>query len=455
MAKVSASRAGLPSATKSKGVGSRRAAPKSASEKVAAAAEAEKVAMAKADVASARKVATTHAARLEDALEHVKQEQVQRAVGALQKHVQLHRKKVREEKERRDLLDDDADMSDGEVDLEASHSPQDTVFVNFALKRAAVSTKLSDKMHRIPVRHPMSVLGANRAICLFVKDKAEAEKWLASNPITGLKKIISLHQLRTQYQRFQARRDLAAMYDSFLADERIIVMLPKVLGRRSFYNTSKRPTPITIATKGSAAGSLEARAKQSVESAYFSFQGTLTSVRAALIKMTTDDITENVMDVIASVAPRLPAGGWDNVLSIHIKTGNSASLPVYASLPENQAKKAEDDDEDAGDEKKDGKTKGKKSTKAEDVKSTPAKKQKRKAPDSPEDAADEETDAQEAEAAKATPAKKAKKTPAKSAKKTTATTTPAKSAVKQPKSAVKSAAKSAAKSNKKPRKASA
>ncbi|GBG30742.1 Ribosomal L1 domain-containing protein 1 [Hondaea fermentalgiana] len=347
MAKVSAPKsveaakmAGLPVKNKSKGAG-KRAAPTPKVERKKRAEEAEAAKTAKADKKIEKKTESSHEERLAQASEKVNPDQVLRAAQALSKHVKLHRKKVREERKKRDLLDDD-DEDDGPLDdkdLEASYDSKDIVFVNFALKRAAPGTKLSYKMHKIPIRHPMSKLGSDRDICVFVKDKAEAEKLFESNPIPGVKKIISLQQVRTQYSRFQARRDLAAMYDSFLADDRIICMLPTALGKRSFYNTSKRPTPINLVTKGAVAGTLSGRAERSLASAYFSFQGTLTSVRTALIKMDPEMISDNIMDVIAGSVPRLP-GGWDNLLSIHIKTGNSAALPVYATTPDSTASEA-------------------------------------------------------------------------------------------------------------------
>ena len=51
---------------------------------------------------------------------------------------------------------------------------------------------------------------------------------LAHRQVDGMAKIITLDKLRTDYKRFEQKRELLATYDMFLADDRILPMLCKV-----------------------------------------------------------------------------------------------------------------------------------------------------------------------------------------------------------------------------------
>ena len=43
-------------------------------------------------------------------------------------------------------------------------------------------------------------------------------------------KVVGTSKLRTKYESHEAKRNLCAAYDLFLADERILPSLPKLLG---------------------------------------------------------------------------------------------------------------------------------------------------------------------------------------------------------------------------------
>lgn len=48
--------------------------------------------------------------------------------------------------------------------------------------------------------------------------------------IGKIAKVIGLSKLRTKHESFEAKRQLCAQYDLFLADDRILSYLPKLLG---------------------------------------------------------------------------------------------------------------------------------------------------------------------------------------------------------------------------------
>lgn len=57
-----------------------------------------------------------------------------------------------------------------------------------------------------------------------------AKKRLMAGQAAGVAKVIGTSKLRTKYESHEAKRNLCAEYDLFLADERILPSLPKLLG---------------------------------------------------------------------------------------------------------------------------------------------------------------------------------------------------------------------------------
>merc|ERR1712170_87664 len=79
-------------------------------------------------------------------------------------------------------------------------------------------------------------------ICLFVKDldkdsrdyeavSRHYKELLSSKGVPDITEIIPLQQLKKEYQPFEAKRKLSNHCDIFLADVRIIRLLPKLLGK--------------------------------------------------------------------------------------------------------------------------------------------------------------------------------------------------------------------------------
>ena len=91
-----------------------------------------------------------------------------------------------------------------------------------------------DKPIRIPIPHPIHA-AEGAEVCLFVKDhKGEGHKAAKSKVrqerVAGVAKVVGLSKLRTKYEGHEAKRQLCSSYDLFAADERILPVLPKLLG---------------------------------------------------------------------------------------------------------------------------------------------------------------------------------------------------------------------------------
>ena len=57
------------------------------------------------------------------------------------------------------------------------------------------------------------------------------QKWLHQQK-AGIKKVVGISKLKTKYEAPEAKRQLASSFDLFLADERIVPSLPKLIGKQ-------------------------------------------------------------------------------------------------------------------------------------------------------------------------------------------------------------------------------
>lgn len=58
----------------------------------------------------------------------------------------------------------------------------------------------------------------------------EAKKRVKREELSRVAKVVGLSKLKTKYESHESKRQLCAAYDLFVADERIIPSLPKLLG---------------------------------------------------------------------------------------------------------------------------------------------------------------------------------------------------------------------------------
>mmetsp|Transcript_15113 Transcript_15113/g.17119 ORF Transcript_15113/g.17119 Transcript_15113/m.17119 type:complete len:316 (+) Transcript_15113:76-1023(+) len=269
-----------------------------------------------------------YAKRRKEALEHVEREQVKKCAKALLKHVSLVEKKKKEGKKRKaDLFDEVENDSDRLVE----HDTGKVVQLVFTLRSTPAESFKTLKGHKINIPNPLIKISKDLDVCLLVKDKAEVKKVLEEKSVESVQKVISLKQLRTQYHTFQAKRDLLATYDVFLADDRIVCMLPKTLGQ-IFYKGPKKPVPVRLFHRNKPLN-FEKRIRDSLEATYFYLRGSCCSVKIGRTCFTLDQICENALETITTAVHHIPKR-WQNVQAIHMKTGKSMSLPIYNSVPD-------------------------------------------------------------------------------------------------------------------------
>lgn len=158
---------------------------------------------------------------------------------------------------------------------------------------------------------------------------------------------MGVEKLRKRYKSYEQKRALAAEFDFFLVDDRIIKIVADFLGK-SFYGTkSKRPVPIRL-TAGARidktakkdakepenlVGTAQGIAKEietALKSTYLSLSASAnSSIKIGLLSMTPQQLTENTAAVVEAVVPKHIEHGWRNVRALHIKGPQTKALPVW------------------------------------------------------------------------------------------------------------------------------
>jgi ribosome biogenesis protein UTP30 len=73
------------------------------------------------------------------------------------------------------------------------------------------------------------------SICLITKDpQREYKDLLGSHKIEFISRVVGIKKLKGKFKPFEARRMLLKENEMFLADERVIPLLPGLLGKKWF-----------------------------------------------------------------------------------------------------------------------------------------------------------------------------------------------------------------------------
>lgn len=150
-------------------------------------------------------------------------------------------------------------------------------------------------------------------------------------------KVLSFSKLRTSYKQFKDKRELRDRFDVFLADERIVPMLGKLLGK-TFFDRKKQP----VAVKVTKPGKLASQIKEATSSARFVLKaGTCVALNLAHTDLSEKACVENVLAGVDAVVDLVPKK-WSNVLQVSLKLPESAALPLFNASPNRLATTAPD-----------------------------------------------------------------------------------------------------------------
>ncbi|BGP20189.1 hypothetical protein JCM10213_005957 [Rhodosporidiobolus nylandii] len=239
----------------------------------------------------------------------VNQQQCEKAMNALLAHVQ----RIQEKREETELL--------GEQ--------EEKVFLVVGLK-----TPPKREVHkpiRIPVPHP--VLNPKESpVTLFVKDPQRHYKDLLPElKINFISRVVGLDKLQKKHKTFEAKRALLKEADLFLVDDRVMVEVGKSIGKM-WRDAKKQPIPVALQRKD-----LKAELERAIASTYLNVgTGTSLSIKIGTTSLhSAAELLANLQAVLPYLASRIPntPATFSNILSLHLKTSTSTSLPIYnASL---------------------------------------------------------------------------------------------------------------------------
>jgi len=212
---------------------------------------------------------------------------------------------------------------------------------------------------KIPLPHSLNA-DAESTICIITADPQRAYKnMVASDDFPDalrkqITRVVDLTHLKAKFKAYEAQRKLFADHDIFLADDRIINQLPKVLGKTFFKTTAKRPIPVVLMAarervdgkrvarpKGSKRDPAEnvnarplpeivAEIQKAMSSALVHLSpSTNTAVKVGYAGWPAEHLAANIEAVAAALVDRFVPQKWDNVRSLYIKGPETAALPLW------------------------------------------------------------------------------------------------------------------------------
>jgi ribosome biogenesis protein UTP30 len=238
-------------------------------------------------------------------------------------------------------------------------------------------------------------------ICLITADpppgNPDAYKDLKKHPDfpkdlkEKLRKVIRFSKLAKNYKSFESRRKLLAEYDVFLADERIVHLIPSALGSVFYKSGTKRPISVSLTgkelwgkkQKKTALDRLKPKQRgapgegpavigkpedvgAAIETALSTIVVNLSpttslSIKVAYAGWPAEWIAANVSAAVEKIVPKYVPGQWNGVKSLYIKGPDTAALPIYMTEEIWDADRVLDEGEEPAVEERPKKVRGKKS----------------------------------------------------------------------------------------------
>ncbi|KAH6792632.1 hypothetical protein C2S52_003109 [Perilla frutescens var. hirtella] len=220
--------------------------------------------------------------------------------------------------------------SNGGDDEEEGEESDDFIYLSITLKKVP-PRNLTLAPHRILLRHPLlSQDYSSLNICLIVDGKRitaeSAQKILFGQGIPYVKQVLKLSKVKSDYNSFESKRNLYDSFDVFLADRRVVDLLPKVLGRVFYKKRKKIPVAVELGGGGGWKEEIERACKSSL---LCLSSGSCSAVRVGRNAMKAEEIVENVFDAVDGVAGIVPKK-WGGIKCLHLKFCDSLALPLYA-----------------------------------------------------------------------------------------------------------------------------
>ena len=266
--------------------------------------------------------------------------QTLKASTALLKHIKATEKASTESKP--NLLSGDEEGEDESV----------AIWLQLTTKKHITDTKRL-KPGKLSVPHPLNT-SSTTTICLITADPQRTYKDIVASPGfpselgSRITKVVGISKIKAKWTQYEAQRKLYAEHDIFLADDRIVTLLPKLLGKTFYKNTTKRPIPVTLLppaprtegkriARAKGDGPQAATPQQIASEIEKAIRGTLvhltpstnTAVKVGYASWDAQKLAENVDAVASAMIEKYVPKKWRGVKSIHIKGPTTAALPIW------------------------------------------------------------------------------------------------------------------------------
>ncbi|KAI5795244.1 ribosomal protein L1p/L10e family-domain-containing protein, partial [Geopyxis carbonaria] len=213
-------------------------------------------------------------------------------------------------------------------DPEAPSASAVTIWLNLTTKKYISDTR---KLKPTPIPLPHSLASPTATAILIVKEPQRHYKDLVATAglTSTITKVVDVAKLKAKFKSFESKRQLAESHDVFLADDRIVTTLPKILGKSIYKRSAQIPIPLSLAETTSPA-QLTKAVRKALDSTYLHLSpAASTSVRVALSSHTPEAMAANIIAAVSVLTESKIPGGWRNIRSLHIKSPESAALPIW------------------------------------------------------------------------------------------------------------------------------
>ncbi|APA13748.1 hypothetical protein SS1G_07557 [Sclerotinia sclerotiorum 1980 UF-70] len=217
-----------------------------------------------------------------------------------------------------------------------------------------ITDKTKLKPVKVTVPHSLNT-SSTTSICLIVADPQRTYKDIVASAAfpaelsKRITKVVGVDKLKKKYKQYEAQRKLFAEHDIFVADDRIITLLPKLLGKNFYKSTTKRPIPVSIqaeapksegkriarakgedAPKSAEPKKIAAEIEKAISSALLTLSSSTNSaIRIGYASWDAAKLAENLEVVANTVIEKYVPKKWRGVRAIHVKGPETMALPIW------------------------------------------------------------------------------------------------------------------------------
>lgn len=205
---------------------------------------------------------------------------------------------------------------------------EEKVALQFSFKKLPIGKRQTIK---VVLPHP-----PKRDTCIFIKDldkksrdflatKSAYDDIFKENEITDLS-VIPVKDLKINYTNYESKINLTNMYELFLADSRIIRLIPSFLGS-AFQKRNNCLVQVHLDQRDL---KKEFERALSITTCTLRGRGSSSQLVVGHIYQATEFLAKNIVDCFEEIQKHVP-GGLENIRNAQIKCGDSLAIPLYIS----------------------------------------------------------------------------------------------------------------------------